>query len=100
LEFNVPFQHKHGYIRDDGVLSNRGYRCFSKHNRTQAIFVPVDTDRSFDLDLETCLSEGPNTTFVVNVAQIRSTVPEIFHTQKDHRLTAPKTTPIAVHCVR
>jgi len=35
----------------------------------------------------------------VNLAQIRSVVPEIFHTQtKNHRLMAPKTEPSAVHC--
>ena len=39
--------------------------------------------------------------FRVNVAQIRSAVPETFHTQtKNHRLTAPKTEPSAVHCMR
>jgi len=26
LEFNVPFQHKYGYIRDDGMLSVVGPR--------------------------------------------------------------------------
>jgi len=36
----------------------------------------------------------------VNLAQIRSAVPEIFHTQtKNQRLTAPKTEPYTVHCV-
>jgi len=39
--------------------------------------------------------------FRVNLAQIRSAVPEIFYTQTtNHRLSAPKTEPSAVHCVR
>ena len=39
---------------------------------------------SFDLDLQTPPSDGPWTKQVVrmNLAQIRSAVPEIFHTQK------------------
>jgi len=36
----------------------------------------------------------------VNLVQICSAVPVIFHTQtKNHRLTAPKTEPSAVHCM-
>jgi len=39
--------------------------------------------------------------FPVNLAQIRSAVLEIFHTQTaNHRLSAPKIEPSAVHCVR
>jgi len=46
-------------------------------------------------------SPDPNgAVFHVNLAQIRSAVPEIFHTQtKNQRLTAPKTEPYTVHCV-
>jgi len=66
-------------------------------NRTDAaewpkkpFFVPGD------LDLQTHPSEGPNTASMVN----HSAVPEVFHTQtKNHRLTAPKTEPSAVHCM-
>jgi len=36
---------------------------------------------TFDLDLQTRPSEGPNTFSGVNLAQIRSPVLEIFHTQ-------------------
>jgi len=58
------------------------------------VFVPSD------LDLQTRPSEGPNT-FRVNLAQICSASPEIFHTQtKNHRLAAPKTESSAVHCVQ
>jgi len=42
---------------------------------------------------------GTKHVFCVNLAQIRSAVPEIFHTQtKNHGLTAPKTEPSAVQC--
>jgi len=44
---------------------------------------------------------GTKHVFRVNFAQIRSAIPEIFHTQtKNHRLTAPKTELSAAHCVR
>jgi len=44
---------------------------------------------------------GTKHVFCVSLAQIRSAVPEIFHTQaKNHGLTARKTEPAAVHCVR
>jgi len=37
----------------------------------------------------------------VNLAEIRSVVPgDISYTNKNHRLTAPKTEPSAVHCMR
>jgi len=46
---------------------------FPNINRTQAAEI--------DLDLHTRLSEGPNNVFRVNLAQIRSAIPEIFCTQ-------------------
>ena len=36
---------------------------------------------TFDLDIQTRPSEGPNTSSRVNLAKIRSAVPEIFHAQ-------------------
>jgi len=39
---------------------------------------------TFDLDIQIRPREGPNI-FHVNLAQIRSVVPEIFHTQKSQR---------------
>jgi len=38
--------------------------------------------------------------FLANLAQIRSAVPEIFHTQTKKSQTAPKAERYAVHCVR
>ena len=58
----------------------------------RAVFVPDD----LDLDIQTRPSEGPNI-FHVNLAQIRSAVPEIFHTQTKKSQTTPKTEPYAVH---
>ena len=49
---------------------------------------------TFDYDIQTRLSVFP-----VNLAQIRSAVAEIFHTQKSHR-QRQKTEPYVVHCVR
>jgi len=44
---------------------------------------------------------GTKHAFRVSLAQICSTVPEVFHTRtKNHRLTASKTQPSAVHCVK
>jgi len=58
---------------------------FDQTNGTQAaeraekLFLSLMT-LTFDLDLPTRLSEEPNVLHV-NLAQIRSAVPEIFHTQ-------------------
>jgi len=52
-----------------------------------------------DLDFQSGPSEGPNTSSVC-MAQIRSGVPEIFHTQTKNRLMAPESEPSAVHCMR
>jgi len=38
--------------------------------------------------------------FRMNLSQIRSAVPDIFHTQTKKSQTAPKTEPYAVHCVQ
>jgi len=46
------------------------------------------------------LERGTEHVFCVNLAQIRSAVPEIFHTQPKKSQTVPKTEPYAVHCVR
>jgi len=35
---------------------------------------------TFDLDIQICPSEGPNM-FIVNLAQMRSPIPEIFNSQ-------------------
>jgi len=44
---------------------------------------------------------GTKHVFRVNLQQICSAVPKIFHTQtKNHRLMVPKTEPSTVHCVR
>jgi len=56
---------------------------FSKINRTQAAEI--------DLDLQIRPREGPKTSSVhVNLVQIRSAAPEIFHTQTKKSQTAPK----------
>jgi len=57
---------------------------------------------TFDLDLQIRPSDGPNSfsVWIWRLAQIRPAVTEIFHKQtNNHRLTAPKTEPSAVHCV-
>jgi len=53
-----------------------------------------------DLDLQKCIRARTKHIFRVNLAHIRSAVPEIFRThQKSHRMTVPKTEPSAVHCM-
>jgi len=71
-------------------------------NRTQAAergrkmpFLSLVT-LTFDLDLQTRPSEGPNTSSVWLWRESVQRVPEIFHTQTKKRLTAPKTEPSAV----
>jgi len=59
-------------------------------------FVPGD----LDLKPSNLSERRTKHVFRVNLAQIRSAVPEIFHTQTQKRLTAPKTKPSAVHCVQ
>jgi len=67
---------------------------FYKTNRTQAA---KRTEKCRFLSLWPSTSNsselGTKHVFCVNLTQIRSAVPEIFHTQtkKNHRLTAPKT---------
>jgi len=51
-----------------------------------------------DLD-HTRPSKGPKHVFHVNLAQIRSVVPEIFHTQTKKVTDSTKKEPYAVHCV-
>jgi len=57
-----------------------------------------------DLDLwpwhSNSSKQGTKHVFPVNLAQIRSAVPEIFHTQTKKSQTAPRTEPYTVHCVR
>jgi len=60
------------------------------------LFVPGD----LDLDIQTRLSKRTKHVFPVNLVQIGSAVPKIFHTQKKKKSqTVPKTEPYAVHCV-
>jgi len=55
---------------------------------------------TFDLWQSNSCKRGTKHVFPVNLAQIHSAVPQIFHSQiKNHRLMAPKTEPSAVHCV-
>jgi len=57
-----------------------------------------------DLDLwpwhSNLTEQGTKHVFTVNMAQVRSAVSEIFHTQTKKSHTVPKTEPYAVHCVR
>jgi len=80
------------------VLPNKSARRQPKAPKN-AVFVPDDLD--LDLDLKTRPSEETRTSskVCVNLAQIRSAVPEIFHaqTKKTHRLTTSKR---EVHYVR
>jgi len=43
---------------------------------------------------------GTNHVFLVNLAQVHSTDPEIFHTQTKRSQTVSKTEPCAVHCMQ
>jgi len=76
-------------------------------NRTQAAeraekchFLSMVT-LTFDLDLQTRPSEGPNTSALWIWRKSVQRFPRyLIHKQKKHRLTAAKTEPSAVHCVR
>ena len=83
----------------------RGQRCFPKHKQHArrwkgqkikkccfCLWWPWPSNSS---------KRGTKYVFRVNLAQIHSAVPEIFHIQrKNHRLMVPKTEPSAVQCVR
>jgi len=48
---------------------------------------------TFDLELQARPSEGPNTSSLVNLVQICSEVPEIFHKQPKKLTDSAKTEP-------
>ena len=61
------------------------------------VFVPGD----LDLDLQSCLSKGQNMSSVGISSKSMQRFWRYFITKtKNHRLTAPKTEPSAVHCMR
>jgi len=72
--------------------------CRPPKGPKNVVFVPD----YLDLWPSNSSKQGTKHVFRTNLVQICSAVPEIFHTQtkKNHRLTAPKTEPSAVHCVR
>ena len=70
-------------------IKTRGWRCFIKHKthtgrhkcRKMPFFVPGDLDFDFRPWPSNSSERGTKHVFRVNFAQIRSAVPEIFHTQ-------------------
>jgi len=73
----------HTRVRDViELIDNYSKDVFSKINRTQAAAI--------DLDLQIRPREGPKTSCRVNLVQIRSAAPKIFHTQTKKSHTAPK----------
>jgi len=66
-----------------------------------AVFVPDDLHFDFWPWPSNSSERGTKHVFRVNFMQTRSVFPEISHAQTNkHRLTAPKTEPSAVQCVR
>jgi len=63
-----------------------------------AVFVPGDLDLLPRLSNSS--ERGTKHVFRVNLAQIHSAVPDIFHTQTNTRTDGAKTEPSAVHCVQ
>jgi len=72
-------------------ISELEQRCFSKHT--------AHTDRRNQPWPSNSSEWGTKYVFRVHLAQIRSAVPEIFHTQTKMSQTVPETEPYAVHCV-
>jgi len=72
------------------IISTRGSNVLPNINRTQAAervekcrFIPSDLDRwRWNSNWS---DRGTKNVFPVNLAKIRSAVPDIFHTQKSHR---------------
>jgi len=88
-------------------LKTRVKRCFTKHKpdagRRKSRKMPFLSLVALTFDLwlwpSNSSERGTKHVFRVNLAQIRSAVPQILHTQK-HELTTPKTELSAVRGVR